>query len=54
MNIWVLIIVLLLSFGLAIRSWVNQRKLEEVRYIKRELRRKKIIYHKDSSSSISL
>jgi len=50
MFIFVIIFIAVLSVLLAVRSLKRQGKVEEIKNVKKELKRKKIIYHKDSSS----
>lgn len=53
MNYFVLIIILFISFLLALWSFSKQKKSKEVDFVNRELKKKRVIYHHSSSSDES-
>jgi len=54
MNYLILFIILIFSFFLAVVSLYKQKKkVKEVEFVNRELKRKRVIYHHSSSSEKS-
>lgn len=50
MFIYILIIIAVISVGLALWDYSGQKKLKEINKAKKELKRSKVLFHKDSSS----
>lgn len=46
-----IIIIAIISFALAYRSLLHLEKMEEVKKVRKELKRGKVIFRQDSSSS---
>ena len=47
--LFVVIVIFIISVGLALWSLRQQNKLEEIRKIKKELKNSRVIYQRDSS-----